>query len=136
MGNDAIKGRAQSLLGLTVLARGDTERAVQLVIDGARANRRGGQRTSMAYSTDGLAAVALEIGQPAVAARALAAGATLREHLGYPPSPAFPPVLEAMARRCRAELGDDAYQAAVAEGSSWDVDDAIDRTLEALATLG
>ncbi|HEX2064417.1 MAG TPA: hypothetical protein VHE80_08345, partial [Acidimicrobiales bacterium] len=132
MGNDAIKGRAMSLQGLIVLARGDAERAMRLVIDGARANRRGGQRTSMAYSTDGLAAVALEAGQPAAAARALAAGAALREHLGYPPSPAFPPVLEALARRCRAELGDEDYEATVAEGRSWDVEDAIDRTLEVL----
>ena len=132
LGDDAMRGRALSLLGLTLLAQGDVERARRSVVDGARANRRGGQPTSMAYSLDGLSAAALAGGRPEVAARALAAATAVRQRVGHPPSSAFLPMLDDLASRSRKQLGDEVYEAAWSEAQQWRVVEALDRTLEAL----
>jgi hypothetical protein len=133
LGDDAMRGRAQSLYGLTLLARGDVEGARQAVVAGAVANRQGGQPTGMAYSLDGLAAVALASGQPAAAARALAAAAAIRGRADNPASPAFLPLLQHLVGRSRAALGDEAYEDAVKEGEGWGAIEAVDRTLETLS---
>jgi hypothetical protein len=132
LGDDAMRGRAQSLFGLTLLARGDVDGARQAVVAGAVANRQGGQPTGMAYSLDGLAAVALASGQAATAARALAAAAAIRGQADNPASPAFLPLLENLVTGARAALGDETYQAAVAEGERWGAVEAVNRTLDAL----
>jgi predicted ATPase/class 3 adenylate cyclase len=132
LADDELRGRALSLLGLTLLARGEVERAGQVVVDGARASRHGGQPTSIAYSLDGLAAMALATGRAAVAARALASAAAIRERARNPASPAFRPLLEQLVARSRAALGDAAYASATAEAETWEVGEAVDRILEAL----
>ncbi|MGY1681973.1 adenylate/guanylate cyclase domain-containing protein [Geodermatophilus sp. SYSU D01176] len=130
IGDDAIRGRALSLRGLTLLMAGDAEAARASVVDGARINRRGGQPSGMAYSLDGLAAMSLSAGLPEVAARALAAAHAVREGVGHPASAAFTPLLEDLLTRARSALGDEAYEAAAAEGRAWTVLDALDRTLD------
>ena len=132
LADDALRGRALSLLGLTVLIRGDVERARGLIVEGARANRRGGQSTSIAYSLDGLAAAALADGKPVVAARALASAANVRQQVGHPPAPVFFPMIGDLAARSRALLGDELYEAAVSEARQWDAVDALARALEGL----
>ena len=132
--DDAMTGQAMSLRGLALLARGDVEGARRSVLDGAAANRRGGQPTSIAYSLEGLAAVALADGRPAVAARALAAAAAVRSHVAAPLSPALPPLIADLAGRSREQLGAELYEAAAAEGALWSATEALDRTLENLAS--
>jgi predicted ATPase/class 3 adenylate cyclase len=132
IGDDAIRGRALSLRGLTLLIDGDAQAARVSVIEGARINRRGGQPSGMAYSLDGLAAMSLTAGRPEVAARALAAARAVRERVGHPPSLAFMPLLEDLVAQARSALGDEAYEAAAAEGGQWSVFDALDRTLDEL----
>ena len=132
IGDDALRGRALSLRGLTLLMAGNAEAARTSVIDGARINRRGGQPSGMAYSLDGLAAMSLSAGRPGVAARALAAARAVREAVGQPASAAFAPLLDDLRTRARSALGDEAYEAAAAEGREWTALDALDRTLDDL----
>lgn len=132
IGDDAIRGRALSLRGLTLLMAGNADAARASVIEGARINRRGGQPSGMAYSLDGLAAMSLSAGRPGVAARALAAARAVREGVGHPASAAFTPLLEDLLARARSALGDEAYEAAAAEGRTWVALEALDRTLDDL----
>ncbi|TKJ28858.1 adenylate/guanylate cyclase domain-containing protein [Blastococcus sp. CCUG 61487] len=132
IGDDAMRGRALSLRGLVLLLCGNQEAARRWVVEGARVNRRGGQPTGMAYSLDGLAALALAMGCATVAARALAAARATRERAGNPASAAFVPLLDDLTARARDHLGDRAYEAAAAEGGEWWVVEALDRTLDAL----
>lgn len=132
LGDDAMRGRALSLLGLTLLARGDVDRARGLILDGATANLQGGQATSIAHSLDALAAAALAHQRPAVAAQALASSAAIRDHIGQPPSRIFQPMLDELAHRCRALLGDERYETAVSVGRRWEPVVALRRTLDAL----
>jgi hypothetical protein len=59
----------------------------------------------MAYSLDGLAALALAAGRPTAAARALGAGRAARERAGHPASAAFQPLLDDVSARVRTALG-------------------------------
>ncbi|TFV86981.1 AAA family ATPase [Blastococcus sp. CT_GayMR16] len=132
LGDESLTGQALSSRGLVLLARGDLAGARRSVMDGAAANRRGGQPTAIAYALEGLAAVALGDGRPDVAAQALAAATSMREHLALPRAPALPPLLDDVADRARRQLGDEAYDAAVAEARQWPSPQALDRTFEAL----
>jgi predicted ATPase/class 3 adenylate cyclase len=132
LGDDAMLGRALSLLGMTHLARGNKDLARESVVAGARANRRGGQPTSMAYSLDGLAAVALADGLPTVAAGALAAAAALREQVGHPPAPVFLPLLADLVDRSRTALGKNDFAQVSSGARRWSVIEALDRTLAGL----
>jgi predicted ATPase len=133
VGDDSMRARGLSLLGLTLLAQGDLRRARQSVVDGAQANLGGGQPSSMAYSLDGLAAVALADGRPEAAASALAAASAVREQIRHVLSPALRPLVDGFVSRSRKELGDRSYEAAAAQGRQWQVVDALDRTLRALS---
>lgn len=132
LGDLAMQGRAQSLLGLAQLAQGDLEGGRRSALAGAAANRHGGQPTSMAYSLDGLAAVALADGEPAVAARALHAAAVIRRGAGNPASPAFEPLLNDLSSRARRKLGDAGFAQAVTEAERWEPIEALECTLAAL----
>jgi hypothetical protein len=133
LGDDAARGRALSMLGLTLLLSSDTPAARRYVVDGARINRRGGQPTGMAYSLDGLAAMALAAGRPETAARALASARAARDRAGNPPSLAFLSLLDDVMARTRDRLGDDGYAAAAVEGARWSTVEALDRLLEELS---
>jgi len=133
LGDDAMRGRALSLLGLTLLLRGDTDDARHRVVEGARINRRGGQPTGMAYSLDGLAALALAQGRPVTTAQALGAARAAREGAGHPPSAAFVPLLDDLTSRARSQLGAAAFEEAAAEGRDWPAVEALDRLLDELS---
>jgi hypothetical protein len=128
MGDESMRARGLSLLGLTLLAQGDIVAARRAVIDGARANLAGGQPTSISYSLDGLAAVALTDGRPDVAARAMAAASAVRERMRHVLSPALRPLVQDLHSRARDQLGDDTYEAACAQGRTWHVTDVLQRT--------
>jgi tetratricopeptide (TPR) repeat protein len=130
MGDESMRARGLSLLGLTLLAQGDIVAARRAVIDGARANLAGGQPTSISYSLDGLAAVALTDGRPDVAARAMAAASAVRERMRHVLSPALRPLVQDLHSRARDQLGDDTYEAACAQGRTWHVTDVLQRTLQ------
>ena len=128
-GEEDLLGPVLSMAGLVLLARGNVRGARRVVLDGAAANRRGGHPTGIAYSLEGLAAVALADGRPAAAARALAAADAARRHLASPLWPVLAPLVDDLNTRARTESGDGA---AVAEGRESDLRQVLDRTLEEL----
>jgi hypothetical protein len=130
-GEEDLLGPVLSVTGLVLLARGDVRGARPAVLDGAAANRRGGHPTGIAYSLEGLAAVALTDGRPAVAARALAAADAARRDVASPLWPVLTPLVEGLTARARNKLGDEAG-AAIAEGRESDLRRVLDRTLEEL----
>ena len=132
MEDDSMRARGLSLLGLTLVLQGDLQQARGAIIDGARANLVGGQPTSMSYSLEGLAAVALADGRPDVAAGALAAASAVRERIRHVLSPVLRPIVAELASRARGELGDQEYEAVSAAGRSWQVRQAVKRTLDEL----
>ena len=133
LGEGAMLGRALSMLGLSLLERGDVEAAGRSLIDGARANRRTGRPTSMAFSLEGLAALALARGRPALAARNLAVAAAARGSLALPLQEAVVPLVERLTGRARQLLGDQAFDRETREARRSSLPEALDRALEELA---
>jgi hypothetical protein len=103
------------------------------VLEGARVNRRSGRPTSLAFSLEGLAGVALAEDRPAVAARALAVAAAARGSTALPATPALQPLIERMTAQARGELGNDAFERVQDEARGWSLTEALDRSLEELA---
>jgi predicted ATPase/class 3 adenylate cyclase len=130
---DPMLGRSLSLLGLSQLATGDVAGARRSLMDGLRANQRGGQLTAMAYSLEGLAALALTEGRPGLATRLLAAAATARGATARPLTPALPPLVQRIVARSREALGEDAFTDAWAEGCGWTLPHALEQALDGLA---
>jgi hypothetical protein len=130
IGEDGLLGPSLTMLGVSQLSRGDVTAARASMLEGAQVNRRSGQSTSIAYSLEGLAGLALAEGRPEVAARAFAAAGAARGRSALPLTPALPPLIDAMVDSCRQALGEPAFSAATAEGASWSLLDALQRTLE------
>jgi hypothetical protein len=135
LGDEALIGQALSQRGLALLEGGDVDGARRSVLDGAAANRRGGMPTGIAYSLEGLAAVALRQGRTTAAAQALAASAAVRAHLATPLAPALPPLVDRLVTRAREQLGEEAYGRAAAEGAQWPAREALTRILDEVDDL-
>ncbi|MGY1619238.1 ATP-binding protein [Geodermatophilus sp. SYSU D00691] len=133
VGEEAMLGRALSMLGLTQLDLGDHAAARRSIVAGALANQRAGQQTSMAYSLEGLASLALAERRPAVAARSLAAAAAARGRNARLLTPALPPLIEQIVTRCRELLGQDAFELAWTEGERSTLHQALEQTLQELS---
>jgi hypothetical protein len=133
IGEDGMLGRALILLGLVQLAQEDVGAARRSVLDGARANLRAGQQTSMAYSLEGLAAVALAEGRCAVAARTLASADEARQRSALPLTPGLPPLVQRLAVRCRELLGEEVFERTWAEGRRWSLQQALELSLHDLS---
>jgi predicted ATPase/class 3 adenylate cyclase len=130
--DDLQIGAVLSILGLLHMARGDIPGARRFILDAPVVNRHAGPPSGIAYSLEGLGALALADGRPAAAARALAAAGAARQTVAQPLSPALTPLLDDLAARARQELGDEAYEAADEEGRRWPLLQALDRTLHEL----
>ena len=107
-GEEDLLGPVLSVAGLVLLARGDARGGRRAALEGAAANRRGGHPTGIAYSLEGLAAVALADRRPAVAARALAAASAARRDVASPLWPVLTPLVDDLTARAREQLGADA----------------------------
>ncbi|WP_216870354.1 adenylate/guanylate cyclase domain-containing protein [Modestobacter excelsi] len=129
LGDEALLGQALSLWGLVLLTRGDLTGGRRAVLDAAAANRGSGQPSRVAASLEGLAALALADGRPAVAARALAAADQARRRVATMLFPAVAPLVEDLGARAREQLGEPAHAAASEEGRRWPLLEALDRTL-------
>ena len=126
LGNEALVGPVLSITGLVLLARGELRGGRRAVLEGAAANRRSGHPTGIAYSLEGLGAVALTDGRPDVAATALAAAAAARRSVASPLWPVLQPLVDDLTLRS----GVDSAPAAVEEP---DLRQVLDRTLAALS---
>jgi tetratricopeptide (TPR) repeat protein len=134
MENDGLRGQGRTLLGYCARRIGRADEALELFISAAEASQRSGQRSSMAYALDGLAAAALDLGQPEAAARALASSEAVRSSIDRTPWAAFHPLLDEVAEATRAQLGDAAYAAARDEGARSDVGHALRTALDTVVT--
>jgi hypothetical protein len=83
----------------------------------------------MAFSLEGLAALALAQGRPALAARNLAVAAAARGSQALPLQPAVAPLVERLGTRARVLLGDQAFDREAREAGSWSLPEALDRSL-------
>jgi hypothetical protein len=133
LGDEALVGPVLSLDGLVLLARGDVAGGRRAVLQAAAGNRQRGTPTGIAYSLEGLAAVALADGHPATAARALAAAAGARRDVASPLWPVLTPLIDELAARARERLGSDAAEEAEAEGRRGDLRQVLEQTLDDLA---
>lgn len=133
LGEDGMLGRALSMLGLSQLTEGDLAAGRRSVLQGAEVNRRAGEPTSMAYSLEGLAAVALAEGRPSVAAYSLGAATAARDHNALPLTPALPPLVDQLIVRAREQLKEDAFVLATADGRGCSLHEALDRALQELS---
>jgi hypothetical protein len=88
-----------------------------------------GGKEGMASALEGLAGVAVAQGQSNRAARLCGAAEALREALHAPLSPAFRTHYDATLAGARAQLGDEQFMAAQAEGRAMNFDQAIDSVL-------
>jgi hypothetical protein len=132
LGDQALVGPVLSLVGLVLLARGDAARGRRAVLEGAAINRRNGHPTGIAYSLEGLAAVALADGRPAAALRALAAAAAARSDVASPLWPVLTPLVADLTARSEDALGERA-EAAAAEGREADLQQILGRTLDEIS---
>ncbi|WP_448628608.1 adenylate/guanylate cyclase domain-containing protein [Geodermatophilus sp. URMC 64] len=133
LADDAVLGQALSLSGLVQVVRGDLPGGRRAILAAAADSRASGQPSRVAASLEGLAAVALAGGRPAVAARALAAAAAARSRVAAMLFPAVAPLVADLTARASEQLGEPAYARAAEEGRAWPLLHALDRTLEDLA---
>ena len=125
MDNDGLRAQALTLLGYSARRNGRAREARDLFLRAAEAGGRSGQRSSMAYALDGLAAAALDLGDPIVAARALASSECARSSLDRTSWAAFSPLLEEVAAGSRDAAGAEAYEAARQDGARCDIGQAL-----------
>ncbi len=115
VGNQGMLASTHSLLGKVLSVEGDLTAARTAYEESLL---RGLAIVDIAPTLEGLAAAAAEQGEASWAARLLAAAAALRDSLGAP----LPPVSRADNERCvaaaRAQLGEQAFTIAWAEGQS------------------
>jgi hypothetical protein len=133
LGEEGMLGRALSQLGLCQLAQDDLAAARSSLLEGAAVNRRSGRPTGMAFSLEGLAALALAEDRPAVAARSLAAAAAARGDQALPLQPAVVPLVERLTTRAREMLGTDGFDREGADARRWSLAEALDRAVAELA---
>jgi predicted ATPase/class 3 adenylate cyclase len=136
LGEDGMLGRALSQLGMSQLAEGDLAEGRRNLLQGAHVNRRSGRPTSMTFSLEGLAALALAEARPRLAARSLAVAAAARSSQALPLQPPLSRLVEEMTGRARAELGADAYDREAVEARDRPLAEALDRAVEDLMDPG
>ena len=111
---------ALTLINLGDVARyqADYSRARASFVESLQLLRELGDREGMAAALEGLAGVAVAQGQSDRAARLCGAAEALREALHAPLSPAYRTHYDATLAGARAQLGDEQFMAAQAEGRS------------------
>jgi predicted ATPase/class 3 adenylate cyclase len=116
-------------LGLVAQAQGEYERVRALYEESLALSREVGDKPGIAHGLEGLASTALEPGAaPAVGAwgaRLLGAADALRAAIGAPLPPTDQAPVERTVVSLRAALGDDAYEAAWAEGQALTLEEAV-----------
>lgn len=95
-----------------------------------------GERWLAADCLDGLARVSLAQSRPARAARLWGAADAQCAVIGANTLPLDPPVYERLISRARAEMGEDAFTEAWAQGAALSPDRVLDEALEEIAIVG
>ena len=123
--NPWLAGRANHHLGELARRRGDRANADDLHHEALSQRARAGLLPGVAESLEALAGLAAAQESAAEAARLFGAASTLRDSMGLSRWPADQPAYDADVAASRGALGDEAFQAAWAEGAALGADDAV-----------
>jgi predicted ATPase len=132
MANDGLRAPCLTVLGFIARRDGRYDAARERFMQAAVVSRSGGLLSGEAFALDGLAALALDAGRAAVAARALGAADAARRRSDRAAWPHYQPILDELHAAAAGALGGEAYEAALAEGSRRDIADTLDAALEAV----
>jgi predicted ATPase len=116
---------ARVQLGYVRLRAGDLLEARGIFAETARNFQQDGSTIGVAYSLEGVAALALAVGKPAQAARLLGWADAAREHIGDPRPYLEQANVDRVLAACRASLGEAEFFAAYQEGQGWNLEDAV-----------
>jgi len=133
MDNDGLRAQSHSLLGFSARGARREDEARSHFVLAAEAALRSGQRSSMAYALDGLAAAAVDAGLPMVAAQSIACSRCARSYVDRTTWASFDPLIDEVHRAARTALGDDEFSALTAEGSCADAPGMVQLALDAVA---
>jgi len=127
--NDGVTWAYQSL-GETALGQGDLPAARGWLVADLRLCREMGDRVSSVWCLAGLGSAAAFDEEPERAARLWGAAERLRAALGCRPAPAARATYERALAMTRAQIGEEAFAAAWAEGRAMSLEEAIAYALE------
>jgi predicted ATPase len=118
-------GTMKARLGVIALKQGDAAEARRLLHEGLLLSHSVGDKNRIAHALESLAAVALSEGDAGRAARLFAAADSLRREAATPLSPLDRAATQPHITAARRMLGERAWQAAWAEGSALDLEQAV-----------
>jgi predicted ATPase/class 3 adenylate cyclase len=123
-----------TVIGLGEVARlqGDTSRARTLLRQAWHQAREVGDPRVIVMGLESFANLAAEAGEGERAARLLGAAAKVRESIGSPPMPIEQAETEAVMAPVRAEMGEEAWEAAFTAGQMLSLEDVVDEAQEDL----
>ncbi len=124
-GDKRGEARTQRWLGKADMVDGQVEAAEQRLSDALRAFRALEMREDLLACLDDHSALAVRCGRDDLGVRLAAAVDHARERLGVVLPPRRAPARRAKLDRVREAMGEEVYAQAWAEGSAWDLDDAV-----------
>jgi predicted ATPase/class 3 adenylate cyclase/DNA-binding CsgD family transcriptional regulator len=125
IGNPWLAGHANHHLGELARRRGDTAHAEDLQHEALAQRAKGGFLPGVAESLEALAGLAADQESCAEAARLFGAASALRAAIGLARWPADQPAYDTDVANTSGALGEDAFNAAWAEGAALSVDEAV-----------
>jgi non-specific serine/threonine protein kinase len=120
-------------LAQAALSRGDHDGAESLFEEGVTLSEQMGDRANVAYCLEGLAVVARARGDAERCARLIGAAEGLHEAVGVPVYVYYEPhrsLYERTAAAVRSQMGEEAFEAARAEGRAMTFEQAVAYALE------
>ena len=130
LGDKRFMAQLLHLLGLVALGQEDHNLATELLKESLVLYRELGVKHFIAHSLEGFAGVAVVQGEPERSGKLLRAAESLREAIGAPLSPSEQAVVDSYVAAVRAELGEEAFAAAWAQGRAMSMEEAISFALE------
>lgn len=127
---------ALQVLGAHVAQQGDPERAMSLLHEALQCMRRDPQPLFVSRGLEMMASCLVMRGAAVEAAKLQGAAAANREVIGAGLWKMDSAQLQPAMQQARAMLGDEAFDAAYAEGHATDVDSAVEIALETVTRLG
>jgi predicted ATPase/DNA-binding CsgD family transcriptional regulator len=130
LGDDLRVARTVGWLGMLTFWSGDDQNLAEgFLKEGLALNREIESWDYVAYCLEGFAGLAGERGQGARAAQLWGAAEVLRTNIGAPPTPETRPYYEPSMATARARLGEAAWEAVWAEGSTMSAEEAVEYAL-------
>ena len=129
LGFKRLTSQQLHLLGLVALGGDDHDLATQLLKESLALNRELGEKHFIAHCFEGLAGVAVTRGESERGARLLGASERIRKAIAAPLRPSERAEVDGYMASMRAELEEEAFAAAWAEGGKMTIEEAIEYAL-------